>query len=493
MSDEIYLDANATVRPLECVVEAVTAAMREAWGNPSSEHANGNAARRVLARARDAAAALLPGINPEDVVLTSGGTEVSNTILAAAGPDSTLIVSAVEHPATMRPAERARNRGANLIVVPVDAQGQADPDAFAQAALRAPTRSVYASVQWANGETGVIQPVAAISTAIHAVRPDAIIHVDAAQADGKNPHAQCRAGSRGAASLAISFTALKEQVYSHSARVRMRTSRRSSREAGKSEGGDPGRRTSLARRASEQRWRHARRASRQPSSECGRCETGSRREFSRPYRTRWSTAATATYHEYPTPRISDSREPTACGWSLNSTLQASDALRDRPAHPVDPRPHTCCERWESTRKALTRALGSRSRYSTRKKRSSARRTPSADLVKDKGMMQTSGSPTRFEFGRHETFPVRHGWLAKGLGRVRETGRYDGDLETADALGLGSRMAKSLAFWLEASGLAGIESNVTNRNRETPPKGAEVEDHRVRQHRRHDMTLTLSTP
>ena len=50
-------------------------------------------------------------------------------------------------------------------------------------------------------------------------------------------------------------------------------------------------------------------------------------------------------------------------------------------------------------------------------------------------MQTSGSPTRFEFGRHETFPVRHGWLAKGLGRVRKTGRYDGDLETADALGL----------------------------------------------------------
>ena len=77
------------------------------------------------------------------------------------------------------------------------------------------------------------------------------------------------------------------------------------------------------------------------------------------------------------------------------------------------------------------------------------------------MMQTSRSPARFEFGRHETFPVRHGWLSKGLGRVRETGRYDGDLETADALGLGSRMAKSLAFWLEASGLAGIESNVPN--------------------------------
>ena len=88
------------------------------------------------------------------------------------------------------------------------------------------------------------------------------------------------------------------------------------------------------------------------------------------------------------------------------------------------------------------------------------------------MMQTSGPRTRFEYGRHETFPVRHGWLAKGLGRVRETGRYDGDLETADALGLGSRMAKSLAFWLETSGLAGIESNATKKTAKRRRKGQE---------------------
>ena len=86
------------------------------------------------------------------------------------------------------------------------------------------------------------------------------------------------------------------------------------------------------------------------------------------------------------------------------------------------------------------------------------------------MMQSSRFPTRFEFGRHETFPVRHGWLTKALVRVRETGRYDGDLETADALGLGSRMAKSLAFWLEASGLAGIEPNLTNRTPKRRRKG-----------------------
>jgi len=60
---------------------------------------------------------------------------------------------------------------------------------------------------------------------------------------------------------------------------------------------------------------------------------------------------------------------------------------------------------------------------------------------------------RFEFGRHETFPVREAWLAKGLQRMEAAQAFRADLETADALGLGSRMVKSLAFWLEAAGLA----------------------------------------
>ena len=69
------------------------------------------------------------------------------------------------------------------------------------------------------------------------------------------------------------------------------------------------------------------------------------------------------------------------------------------------------------------------------------------------MSQAQEVRQRFEYGRHETFPVRHGWLSKGLSRIRETGSFNPNLDTADALGLGSRMAKSLQFWLEASGLA----------------------------------------
>lgn len=69
------------------------------------------------------------------------------------------------------------------------------------------------------------------------------------------------------------------------------------------------------------------------------------------------------------------------------------------------------------------------------------------------MIGADAGRARFEYGRHETFPVRHGWLTKGLHRMAETKFYRGDLETADDLGLGSRMAKSLQFWLEATGLA----------------------------------------
>lgn len=184
-TEEIYLDANATVRPLDSVVTAVVAAMRGSWGNPSSEHGTGIAARSILEQARDATSLLLEGIEPDNVVLTSGGTEGSNTVLGSAEEESTIIVTAVEHPATMMPAERARRRGARLVVIPVGVNGQADPEAFRRAAAQVTTTQFYVSVQWANGETGVIQPVAAIAEAVCSSRPDAFLHVDAAQAVGR--------------------------------------------------------------------------------------------------------------------------------------------------------------------------------------------------------------------------------------------------------------------------------------------------------------------
>ena len=186
---EIYLDANATVRPLNSVVEAVADAMRNAWGNPSSEHCSGMDARRVLGRARDAVSRLLIGVDPDNVVLTSGGTESCNSVLTGANGDATIVVSSVEHPASSVPAELAARRGAKLVVVPVSADGLVDPEAFRRAALEATTLKLYVSIQWANGETGVIQPVADVARAVYDSRPDAVLHVDAAQAVGRIPTA----------------------------------------------------------------------------------------------------------------------------------------------------------------------------------------------------------------------------------------------------------------------------------------------------------------
>ena len=181
---EIYLDANATVRPLDEVIVAVREAMRDCWGNPSSEHARGIAGRRLLNQARDATCVLLHGIHPEDVILTSGGTEGSNAVLAGSGDGTTVIVTEVEHSATLEPARRARDRGAELIALPVGADGIADPDAFRRALVNA-SSDVVASVQWASGETGVVQPVATLAEVVLLARPDAFLHIDAAQAVGR--------------------------------------------------------------------------------------------------------------------------------------------------------------------------------------------------------------------------------------------------------------------------------------------------------------------
>ena len=182
---EIYLDANATVKPLDSVVTAVVTAMRDTWGNPSSEHGSGIASRKILESARDATSLLLEGIDPENVILTSGGTEGSNSILGSVGDRATIVITAVEHPATVMPAERARRRGAKLVILPVGSDGQVDPEAFRKAAEQASKSPLYVSVQWANGETGIIQPLEEIIQAILSSRPDAILHIDAAQAVGR--------------------------------------------------------------------------------------------------------------------------------------------------------------------------------------------------------------------------------------------------------------------------------------------------------------------
>ena len=90
------------------------------------------------------------------------------------------------------------------------------------------------------------------------------------------------------------------------------------------------------------------------------------------------------------------------------------------------------------------------------------------------MNQSTKAVRRFEFGRHETFTIRHGWLGKGLSRLASPQGFEADTETADKLGLGSRMVRSLAYWLEATGLADVSVEGRSKSLEMSDVGRVVD-------------------
>jgi cysteine desulfurase len=169
----VYLDWNAssTLRPQ--AQAAVTAALA-VTGNPSSVHAAGRAARRLVEEARERVAALV-GAAPGEVVFTSGGTEANMLALSPTMGD-TLLVSAIEHPSVI-----GGGRFAKVDQIPVTSAGELDLAAL-EARLRGRTRPLV-SVMLANNETGAIQPVAQAAAMVHAA--GGLIHVDAVQAPGR--------------------------------------------------------------------------------------------------------------------------------------------------------------------------------------------------------------------------------------------------------------------------------------------------------------------
>lgn len=185
MSGPTYLDHNATTPLLPEVVEVMVPLLRETFGNPSSTHPVGRAAREVVARARGQVAALL-GCADDEVVFTSGGTEANN--LAIRGVSEAVparrgvVTTVIEHPATAAPCAWLEAHGARVVRVTVDAEGRTRLDE-ALAAIGEDTALV--TVMHANNETGVLQPIAAIAERARAV--GAVVHTDAAQSVGKVP------------------------------------------------------------------------------------------------------------------------------------------------------------------------------------------------------------------------------------------------------------------------------------------------------------------
>jgi len=181
----IYLDYNATTPVAPSVVEAMTPFLSEHYSNPSSNHAAARACQEAIEDARGKVAALL-GADRDEIIFTSGGTESNNLALKgvmmrdAPSCEGHLIISAIEHPSVVQPAQFLERLGFDITVVGCDAQGVVDPSRV-EAAIREDTRLI--SVMHANNETGAIQPIGEIADVCHA--HNILMHTDAAQSVGK--------------------------------------------------------------------------------------------------------------------------------------------------------------------------------------------------------------------------------------------------------------------------------------------------------------------
>ncbi len=180
----IYLDHNATTPAAPEVLAAMQPYLGENFGNPSSPHGFGFAARHAVEEARRRVADLLRA-DPEEIVFTSGGTEANNLALsgaafAARSRGNRVVTCAVEHPSVLETARFLERQGFSVEILAVDHTGRIDPERIAKALT---PRTVLVSIQHANNEVGTIQPVEEIAAICRKRR--VLLHADAAQTVGK--------------------------------------------------------------------------------------------------------------------------------------------------------------------------------------------------------------------------------------------------------------------------------------------------------------------
>jgi cysteine desulfurase len=187
-----YLDHAATTPMLPEALDAYVAAARQ-LGNPSSLHAAGRNARRLVEESRERVAAVL-GARPSEVVFTSGGTESDNLATKgvfwarrAADPRRNRVVaSAVEHHAVLDAVDwLGDHEGADVTWLPVSPAGRIDPAALAEVLAAHGDETAVVSVQWANNEIGTVQPVPELAAL--AAAAGVPLHTDAVQAAGQIP------------------------------------------------------------------------------------------------------------------------------------------------------------------------------------------------------------------------------------------------------------------------------------------------------------------
>ncbi|HEX8154562.1 MAG TPA: aminotransferase class V-fold PLP-dependent enzyme, partial [Thermoanaerobaculia bacterium] len=178
----IYLDNNATTAIHPDVLHVLDSSFRDIYGNASSIHQEGQAARQAIEEARERVARLI-GATARDIVFTSGGTESNNAAIFGAVPSDGshhIVTTAIEHPSVMEACTELERRG-HVVTAILPARSGVVPAEEVMAAMRAGTKLV--AVMLANNETGVVQQAAEIG---RACRERGIhFHCDAVQAAGK--------------------------------------------------------------------------------------------------------------------------------------------------------------------------------------------------------------------------------------------------------------------------------------------------------------------
>ncbi len=186
MASRAYFDNAATTPLAQSVREAMLPFLHSSWGNPSSLHAEGRAARTAVDEARAETAAYF-GAAPAGVIFTASGTEADNLALRGVvdaldeGPIH-VITSTIEHPAIRETCRSLARRSVGVTLLPVAESGIVDPNDLRRA-LRPDTRLV--SVMAANNVLGTIQPIRELARITR--EHGALFHTDAVQAAGKLP------------------------------------------------------------------------------------------------------------------------------------------------------------------------------------------------------------------------------------------------------------------------------------------------------------------
>jgi len=187
MMRRVYMDHTAGTPVDPRALEAMMPYFSQRYGNPSSLHSWGNEARKAMEDARAKIVSLVGAKRGEEIFFTSGGTESNNLAIKGVAyrnkdRGNHVVTTTIEHMSVMNACKSLMKEGFNVTYVPVDKYGVVDVQSLEKAIT---DKTILASVMYANGEIGTIQPIKEIGEIVH--RKGALLHVDAVAAAGQVP------------------------------------------------------------------------------------------------------------------------------------------------------------------------------------------------------------------------------------------------------------------------------------------------------------------